>query len=269
MQFRFVILGLLLAVAVIAGLNYGPQWFGQNEAPTAEPVAASGAPAAVVTAPQPAQPTLPLELGDESTAPPPTRDEAEPQAPLPTLNASDAWLRATIATSQPAPWEDESELLRSFAAVLDNAPRGTYPRNLLGFLAPNGPFKVLRSGSQIRLDPLSYDRYNRYVSALSDLSPAAMAQLFVRLDPLLRDALAELGAADAQPQALAAAAIAHVQATPILTEPPLLKQPKVIFKFADPALERLSPLQKQLLRMGPANLGVVKRWLAEFANHLR
>jgi len=190
------------------------------------------------------------------------------QPALPSLDDADAWLLARIATSMPAPWEDEPELLRTFSAVLDNAPRGDYPRNLLAFLAPEGRFKVLRAGSQIRLDPVSYDRYNAVVAALTDLSPQAMAGLFGQLEPLLLEALAELGVTNAQPGELAAAAIAHVQATPILDEPPLLVQPKVIFKFADARLEKLSPLQKQLLRMGPANLGVVKLWLGEFAAQL-
>jgi len=48
-------------------------------------------------------------------------------------------------------------------------------------------------------------------------------------------------------------AIDVILATPIVVEPIKLTRDSVVYKFADPALESLLPLQKQLLRTGPEN----------------
>jgi hypothetical protein len=40
-------------------------------------------------------------------------------------------------------------------------------------------------------------------------------------------------------------------------------QPSVVYKYADPKLEGLSSGQKLLIRMGPANEGVIKAKLRE------
>ena len=279
MDIRFVIIGIVLAGAVIAGFTY---WSGQplsSKAPYRPSTSAPELPGTLQDDPadEPADAAAP-DRGEQitDTAPPVlpisrTRDEATPelQPTLPALNDSDAWLLERVATSAPAVWEDVPELLRTFSAVLDNASRGDYPRNLLGFLAPQGSFKVNRDDSLIRLDPVSYRRYAPLVGALTDLSAKDMAETFSSIDPLLREALSELGVSDANPVDLAVTAIAQVQATPVLTKPPLLRQPKVVYQFADPNLEALSPLQKQLLRMGPENLAAVKRWLQEFAAALQ
>jgi hypothetical protein len=55
-----------------------------------------------------------------------------------------------------------------------------------------------------------------------------------------------------------------LRAVPVLTEPVELVRPKVFYEYADPKLERLAPLQKQVLRMGPDNVRRLQDWLARF-----
>jgi hypothetical protein len=54
-----------------------------------------------------------------------------------------------------------------------------------------------------------------------------------------------------------------VLATPELDTAVELVQPKVMYKFADPTLEALPPLQKQLIRMGPDHVRRIKAYLRE------
>ena len=54
-----------------------------------------------------------------------------------------------------------------------------------------------------------------------------------------------------------------VLATPELLDPVELVQPKARYQFADPALEALPPLQKQLLRMGPEHVRQIKAYLRQ------
>ena len=62
--------------------------------------------------------------------------------------------------------------------------------------------------------------------------------------------------------------IDHLLATPDVKEPIALTQPKVLYEFADPALQELSAGQKALLRMGPDNETRVKAKLREIRKAL-
>ena len=57
-------------------------------------------------------------------------------------------------------------------------------------------------------------------------------------------------------------ALDRVLLTPEITEPIELKRKEAIYQYADPELEELTDLQKQLLRMGPDNIDKVKRQAA-------
>jgi hypothetical protein len=59
------------------------------------------------------------------------------------------------------------------------------------------------------------------------------------------------------------AGIDRALATPEVDGDIALVQPKVYYEYADPRLEALDPLQKQLLRMGPANTARIKAYLAQ------
>jgi hypothetical protein len=190
---------------------------------------------------------------------------------LPPLNTSDDWLREEVepaAATFLATLLGESELVRTFAAVLENASRGEYPRNLLGFMAPSGKFVVHRVAGRAAIDPASYARYDRYVEALEAVSPARAAAVFLKFEPLLFEALREFGEDPRAPRSLLADALSRIYAIPLPADPIPLVRPKVMYKFADAELEALSPLQKQLLRMGPTNLRSVRDWLDQFSDQL-
>src|SRR5262249_17135360 len=60
----------------------------------------------------------------------------------------------------------------------------------------------------------------------------------------------------------------HLCATPEIEVPVRLIQPRVLYEFADPKLQKLSGGQKILLRMGPANLRKLKAKLREIRDGL-
>jgi hypothetical protein len=69
----------------------------------------------------------------------------------------------------------------------------------------------------------------------------------------LENAFSEMGYNPRQMDGIILQAIDVILATPIVVEPIRLSRDSVVYKFADPALESLLPLQKQLLRTGPEN----------------
>ena len=50
----------------------------------------------------------------------------------------------------------------------------------------------------------------------------------------------------------------YILATPQPAEPLALKRKEATFIYVDPELEQLSPLQKQILRMGPENAARIR-----------
>ena len=68
---------------------------------------------------------------------------------------------------------------------------------------------------------------------------------------------------DPDPVATMRAGIDRALATPEIEGGVTLVQPQVYYEYADPRLEQLDPLQKQLLRMGPENMARIKTYLGQ------
>jgi hypothetical protein len=256
MRLRSLVLGLVVVVLVVAGVFW---WQGRETAPPPEPPA---------TAPIPEEPAVevpPPSVATPAPAPSPTGAEPLEEKPaLPTLDASDPYVREQLVERSPklADWLNRDDLVRRFAVVMDNAAVGDVPRRQLAFLAPVGPFMVIASGDdRFVMDPKGYARYDRFVDAFTSVPPEDAAALLTSLAPLLAQALAEVGEPAEEPLATLRDAIAMVLATPELDTPVALMQPKVLYKFVDPTLEALPPLQKQMIRMGPDHVRQIKAYL--------
>ncbi|NIP15742.1 MAG: DUF3014 domain-containing protein [Pseudomonadales bacterium] len=100
------------------------------------------------------------------------------------------------------------------------------------------------------------------------MDPETAAELLILIEPLLTVAMRELGS-DASVSGQIDAAIAEVMAVPEIDGQVELVRPKVLYEYADPALEALSPLQKQVLRLGPDNVARLKRYLDEVGRALQ
>jgi len=176
---------------------------------------------------------------------------------LPPLDESDRFIREQVGS---AATDDAIErilstdqLVRRFTVVLENLAEGGLARGPLSHLAPKADFPVRRNGEQLLMDPAGFDRYDRVVDMVAAVRPEQAVTLLEAMDPLLQDAWQELGVQDVDVESRLAAAIDVLLATPIPEGPVELKQPSVMYEFADPELESLLPAQKQLIRMGPEN----------------
>ena len=186
---------------------------------------------------------------------------------LPPLDDSDAFVRAWLSVNAPlvwTTWRAREGLVRLAAVLLDYAARGQVPRRSLSFITV-GQFEAREEGERMFIHPRAYARYDAVVGTALALPAEDAAALFMLLEPLLAEAGRELDASAPAPRVLLQRAVDHVLATPVLTEPVAVTRPGVYYQFADPTLEALAPLQKQLLRTGPANVERVQ----EYANRLR
>ena len=196
-------------------------------------------------------------------APVDTAEASEPaEPPLPPLEESDSLMREQLAAAGIGPeldqMEAEENLVQLGAALVDGFSRGVVQYKLLPVKRPTQPFGVEIKGQQLYMDPAGYARYDEYAEAIATLDTQALVGSFHRMRPLYEQAYAQLGM---DPEAFDNAVIRmldHVLQTPEIDEPIELTRKSVMYQYADPQLEQLSTVQKQLLRMGPENLRRVK-----------
>ena len=260
---RKVVVAHIAVAAVLLGA-LGVWWWLRDRGDSA-PADASAADAAPAVAGNTPEESAPAGRDGSSTAAGQTRNEGDAEGdgdadPLPLLDESDGFVRTWLVARAPSAWMEwrvRDDLVRLAAVVLEYGARGQVPRRSLSFVTVE-PFEVREEAEGLFIPPQSYARYDAVVEAALALPAEDAAALFALLEPLLAEAIRELGVLDSSPRDMLERAVDHVLATPIVTGPVALTRPKVYYEFADPTLEALAPLQKQLLRTGPANLGKVR-----------
>jgi hypothetical protein len=233
------------------------------------------------SAPEPAP--APVVVPEPEPAPPPPEPEPEPEPepappppepePLPALDVSDAFVRdgaAPLSNSAVlATLLRTDQLLRKLTAVVENLAQGQVLRAPVAGLAPRDAFPVRKEGlgdrAVLTLDPAGYDRFNAFGALFASLDPEATAALLKSFVPLMETAYGELGVGSPDVLVRVRQAIDVVLTTPRPEGPIRLKQPSVMYTFADPVLEALAPAQKLVLRMGPDN----RRELESFLSRLK
>jgi hypothetical protein len=213
-----------------------------------------------------------------AVSPPPQAPVAErPEPPLvraadidlPPLPLTDPVVRELVArlSSHPtvAAWLATKGLIANFTVATLTIAEGRTPAQYLRPIAPRGPFRTARSRDGLFVDPRSYDRYNSHAEAIAALDPAGTASLYLTLKPRIADAYKELGFPESDFDRVLERAIGVLLQTPALDEKATLFPKGVTYAYSDPALQSLSPAQKQLLRLGPRTGQAVRDKLAEIA----
>ena len=252
---------LLVAALVIGAIVAWYVWMRRSEAPPPTPPVAE-APSAPAVAPQPNL-APPVRHPVEAITPP----AAETAKPLPALAESDPAIGESLSgllsasTFQTLFYPDR--VIRRFVATVDNLPRQTLATDLRPVKPAPGAFAVIGppDARQIGLDNGS--RYDAYVRALGSVDSKQLVAVYVHYYPLMQQAYRELGYPNGYFNDRLVDVIDDMLAAPTVDGPIALAQPKVLYEYADPALQSLSSGQKVMLRMGPQNEAKVKAKLRE------
>lgn len=201
------------------------------------------------TIPQPSQ---------EAPAEEEASSEVEVQTPtLPRLDSSDTFFRDLLLSDKPntdiISWLQVDDLIRRTASYLDGLARGSMLSKIFPLTNPQGKFTTHQQGDMIWLNAGNYERYDSTVNAIMSLDMQRIAAIFHLIRPLLEKAFAELGYQPRQMDGIILRSIDNILATPVIVEPLQLYSESVTYKFSDPKLEALLPIQKQLIRTGPEN----------------
>lgn len=180
-----------------------------------------------------------------------------PVVTLPQLDDSDNFFRDLMLTDKPnkglGVWLQADDLVRRIASYLDGLARGSMLSKIFPLNNPQGTFTTHQQDDVIWLNAGNYERYNNTLAIVMSLDMKQIAGIFHLIRPLLENAFAELGYKPRQMDGIILRSIDNILATPVIVEPLQLIRESVTYKFANPKLEALMPLQKQLLRAGPEN----------------
>lgn len=195
----------------------------------------------------------------------------KPAAPvnLPPLDQMDAFLRPLLSALSTRPelakWLATDDLVRQLAMAINQASKGESPARDFKVVAPASTFRVAGRGDRRTIDPASYRRYDPLVQTLTSIDAAAAAKLYTMIRPRLNESYQSLGNAGRSVDPAMQQTIDLLLDTPIVPDPvPLIETGATGWAYADPELEELTPTQKQLLRMGSANVERVQTWLRAF-----
>jgi len=227
------------------------------------------------------RPAPPAVAAEPEVVPPPVEVESSPApAPenesvvqLPSLNQSDGFVLEALAGlnngARLVQLMADEQLVRRFVVLVENISRGNLPQTGLPYqgIGEQMPVTTLDDNLYV-MDEAAYARFDPVIDTFVAVDTAAAVALYRTLSPLFQQAYAELGFRDREFDDVLRQAIDNVLASRELEGPFQLVKPSVMYLYADAGIENLSPVQKQLLRLGPENRAALKGKLRQFADRL-
>lgn len=252
---------LILGAIALLGVIIVVYFFSGKE-PEPEPVPEPPPVVAPVPEPEP-EPAPDIPEPEPEPEPEPAPEEPpEPTEPPITLETSDEPVREELSQAGSSDLLEatltNSDLIQRGTGMIDGMSRGLVLQKVLPLPAPKGKFTTTQVGEQEFIDPASYDRYDGHAQAIAELDTDKLVGSFHNYRPLLEEAYSALGYKQDDFDNALIRALDRVIATPEIDGEIEVKKKEAIYVFVDPDLEQLSPLQKQLLRMGPDNIALVK-----------
>jgi hypothetical protein len=153
---------------------------------------------------------------------------------------------------------DPATIVRRVVSTVDNLASDELPMRARAVNATPGAFAVTREGEALVIDAANARRYEPFVAWVESLDTKRVVALYIRHYALFQGEFRGQGSPNRYFNDRLVAATDHLLATPEPAAPVALVQPRVQYRFADPALESLSAGQKALLRTGPQNAARLK-----------
>jgi hypothetical protein len=223
--------------------------------------------------PEHVDPITDLPIAAEA-APPPMIElpREEPALPQPALDDSDGdvlgWLTELLGAEAVARFLVPERVIRNLVVTVDNLPREQLALQQRPVQPTPGRFVTSGPEGALTIAPENYQRYAPFMLLVRNTDAATPVALYQRYRPLFQQAYEELGYPNRSFDARLIEVIDHLLGTPELRDPVALVQPRVMYQYADPRLERESAGRKLLMRLGPTNAAIVKAKLREIRAEL-
>ena len=233
---------------------------------------------------EPASRTGRAQMAEQPEPPPPPAVEQKtpeypmpelaqkPTKPLPPVEKSDGPILEALVGSFRADGLAEfinmQDYVKRLVITVDNLPRELVPSQMSMVQRVPGLLDVDKAGEVVTLSSRNYARYDAFVSFAESLDPRLLVSLYLRFYPLLDQTYKQIGHPTGRFHDRVIVAIDDMLAAPSPTGPIELVQPKVLYRFIDPELQKLSAGQKILIRVGPENATQLKSVLRRLRREL-
>jgi len=230
--------------------------------PAADPVIADPA------STQPATELVTIPIAPEDVPEPEVASE-----PLPSLNSSDSFVIARLAAMERgasllrvlAP----EDLIRKFVVFVTNVAEGELPLLEYPLRRLDTDFVVTEIDTNLfEMANATHRRFDPLIDILVALDPQQGVSVYRALRPLFQEAYAEIGYQGSF-DAVLVQAIDRILNAPAETGPYQLIKPSVMYLYAESRIEDLTPVQKQLIRLGPENTAKLKSVLPAYRERLQ
>ena len=253
------LIAILIGVVVVGGLLLTNSLPTENSAPPSAPEPASEPETASL--PETDLPTEPEPTPEPVTLPEPTPEPA-PVA-LPTLQESDEAVRDALGDVPLGTAGQQfllpSNIIERTTSVVYLLAEGEVPYKLVPIARPKAAFPITDDGLQVTADPEGHARYDAFAVWIQGLDIESLLAAVDWLLPLFREAWSFYGDSGSSFAPAVLYTLDLIIYTPeIDTSEARLFRKEAVWLYEDPALEELAPIQKQLLRMGPANASAIK-----------
>ncbi|OQK17083.1 hypothetical protein AU255_04070 [Methyloprofundus sedimenti] len=192
--------------------------------------------------------------------------------PLPELVNSDAEFTQDLLSisAQLQPSLFKKQLIRKSIFSINDMAQGMLPPvKRLRELSFSQPFTVNIKENRMFMSQASYQRYDQLALAIDAIDNQAAVALYHKYLPLFQQVFTELSYPDNyQVLDIIKSATSRVLDAPVINNDIEVIRTSVQYKFASPELEKLSPLDKQMLRMGPENTHLIQNKLRELVEAL-
>lgn len=192
---------------------------------------------------------------------------------LPVLNESDAFLTERLQGLETGArllsLIVSEDLIRKFVVFVDNVADGNLPQLEYPVRRPSQAMAVRELDENLfEMQTVSYQRYTPIVDGLAAVNPELALQMYRMMKPLFQEAYREIGYGSRDFDDTLVRAIDTVLNARTAEGPFQLIKPKVMYVYADAEIERLNPVEKQLLRAGPQNAEKLKLTLRQYRERL-
>ena len=181
---------------------------------------------------------------------------------LPELDDSDIFLRERVSLISKnrdlTLWLSSSDVIRRIVSYIDGLSRGVILDKIFPLSPPKNKLIIHMDDGKIWLNAGNYERYDQTIKVILSLDIKLLAKMFHFSRPLLETAFSELGYTPRQMDGIILRALDQILETPVIYEPIPLTRDSVTYKFEQPEIESLKPIQKQLIRSGPTNTEKIK-----------
>lgn len=180
---------------------------------------------------------------------------------LPAIGSSDPFFREELLKLSPglAPWLNTDQLIRKYMVIVNDFAQGLRLEKHMRFLKPKVPFSVEQDDGRLVIATASYQRYDRLAQAINLLDVPATLAVYQKTRLLLVQVFSEFSYPEGYSlDDIFTKAAAEILSAPVIDQRIALVRPSVNYQYADPQLEALNPVHKQMLRMGPENTQIIQ-----------